>query len=62
METRGFGFTKWLQDNTDVLNDILGLSLSSPEREKSAGTFSVDLVAENGDRISGKNKLISSIL
>ncbi len=40
-------FTKWLEDNIDVLNDVLDLSLSNPEREQSAGDFSVDLVAED---------------
>ena len=40
-------FTKWLQDNMDVLNEIVGLSLSNAERERSAGDFNVDLVAED---------------
>ncbi len=42
-------FTTWLQDNLDVLNDVVDLSLSSAEREQSAGTFSADLVAEDHD-------------
>ncbi len=42
-------FTKWLEENIDVLNDITNLNLVSPEREKSAGKFSVDLVAEDTD-------------
>ena len=42
-------FTKWLQDNIDVLNDVLDLSLSSAEREQPAGDFNVDLVAEDED-------------
>lgn len=42
------GFTTWLQDNLDVLNDVLDITLSNAEREGSAGTFSVDLIAENG--------------
>ena len=42
-------FTKWLEDNIDVLNDIINLSLSSVEREQSAGDFSVDLVAEDDE-------------
>jgi hypothetical protein len=41
--------TKWLQDNIEVLNDALDLSLSNPEREQSAGDFNVDLVAEEED-------------
>jgi hypothetical protein len=40
-------FTPWLEDNVDVLNEVLDITLSSPEREQSAGTFSVDLVAED---------------
>lgn len=42
-------FTKWLQENIDVLNDVLDLSLSNPEKEKPAGNFYVDLVAEDED-------------
>ena len=38
-------FTKWLEENIDVLNDVLDINLSSAEREQSAGSFSVDLVA-----------------
>ncbi len=40
-------FTTWLQENIDLLNDELGLRLSPPEREKSTGNFSVDLVSED---------------
>ena len=40
-------FTKWLQDNIDVLNEVIDLDLSNPESEQSAGAFSVDLVAED---------------
>jgi len=40
-------FTKWLEENIDVLNELLDISLLSAERERSAGTFSVDLVAED---------------
>lgn len=47
-------FTKWLQDNLDVVNDVTELSLSNAEREKSAGDFSIDLVAED----EGGNKVI----
>jgi len=42
-----YDFTRWLQDNINVLNDILGLNLSNAEREKSAGSFIADLVAED---------------
>jgi hypothetical protein len=41
--------TKWLQDNIEVLNEPLDLSLSNAEREQSAGDFNVDLVAEDED-------------
>lgn len=41
-----FHFTQWLQENIDVLSSQLGLSLVNVEREKSAGSFSIDLVAE----------------
>ncbi len=45
-------FTKWLEENIDVLNGALGLELVNVEREQSAGAFSVDLVAEENDRIA----------
>ncbi len=57
-----YDFTSWLQDNIDVLNDALGLSLSNPEREQSAGSFNVDLVAEdeNGNPVIIENQLEKS--
>jgi len=42
-----YGFTTWPEENLDVLNDATGLELSDAEREKSAGSFSVDLVARD---------------
>lgn len=42
-------FTTWLVDNVDVLTDALGFTLKNPEREQSAGDFSVDLTAEDED-------------
>lgn len=39
--------TRWLEENPDVLSEILGITLSSVERERAAGAFSVDLVAED---------------
>ena len=42
-------FTTWLEENVDVLDDPTGLRLSAVEREKSAGAFSVDLIAEDKD-------------
>jgi RecB family endonuclease NucS len=52
-------FTKWLQDNMDVLNEVVGLSLSNAERERSAGDFNVDLVAEDaaGNPVIIENQL-----
>lgn len=40
-------FTTWLEENIDALNDALDLTLVNVERERSAGDFSVDLVAED---------------
>lgn len=42
-------FTGWLFDNIDMLNDQIGATLSSVEREKSVGPFSVDILAEDQD-------------
>lgn len=42
-------FTKWLQDNIEVLDDVLDIHLSNVEREQSTGTFNVDLKAEDED-------------
>jgi len=55
-------FTTWLQDNLDLLNEVLDLSLSSAEREQSAGAFSVDLVAEDeaGNPVIIENQLAKS--
>lgn len=52
-------FTTWLEDNLDVLNDTLDITLSSAEREQSAGTFNVDLVAEDevGNPVVIENQL-----
>ncbi len=40
-------FTTWLEENVDLLNEATGLSLSGAEREKSTGSFSIDLIAED---------------
>lgn len=40
-------FTTWLEENIDVISDIIDLNLSGAEREKTAGKFSVDLVAQD---------------
>lgn len=55
-------FTQWLQNNIDVLNDVIDLNLSNPEREQSAGSFNVDIVAEDesGDPVIIENQLEKS--
>ena len=55
-------FTKWLQDNGDVLNEVLDISLTNAEREQSAGDFQVDLVAEDeaGNPVVIENQLEKS--
>lgn len=52
-------FTKWLEQNVDVLNEVLNLNLASPERERAVGGFNVDLVAEDvsGDLVVIENQL-----
>ena len=42
-----YDFTQWLQENIDVLNNVLGIDLVNVDREQAAGSFSVDLVAED---------------
>jgi len=49
----------WLEENIDVLNDVLDLSLTNVGREQAAGTFSVDLVGEDE---SGGTVIIESQL
>ena len=55
-------FTTWLEENIDVLNDALDLSIVSVDRERSAGDFSVDLVGEdnNGQVVIIENQLAKS--
>ena len=57
-----YDFTKWLEENLDVLNDTLDITLSNAEREASAGDFSVDLVAEDeaGGKVIIENQLEKS--
>jgi hypothetical protein len=52
-------FTTWLQENLDVLNDTVDVSLSAARREQAAGDFSVDLVSEDvaGDLVVIENRL-----
>lgn len=55
-------FTRWLQENLDVVNDVTDLSLSNAEREKPAGDFNIDLVAEDesGGKVIIENQLEKS--
>ncbi|MCY4376763.1 MAG: hypothetical protein OXC31_23665, partial [Spirochaetaceae bacterium] len=39
-------FTPWLQAHISELDNVLGLGLTSPQREVGAGDFSIDIVAE----------------
>jgi len=42
-------FTPWLEENIEILNEVIDLNVVGAEREKVAGDFSVDLVAEDED-------------
>lgn len=42
-------FTPWLEENIDILGEKLGIELSNPEKEKRAGSFQVDLLAEDAN-------------
>jgi RecB family endonuclease NucS len=55
-------FTTWLQDNYEVLSEVLDVTLTGVEREKAAGDFSVDLVAEDesGNAVVIENQLARS--
>ena len=57
-----FDLTTWLQDNIEVLNEAIGLNISNPEIEKSAGSFKVDIVAEDdsGNPVIIENQLEKS--
>ena len=57
-----YDLTQWLQDNIDVLNDVIDLNLSNPESEQSAGSFHIDIVAEDeaGNPVIIENQLEKS--
>jgi len=57
-----YDLTVWLESNIDVLNEALGLRLSNPERERSAGSFNIDIVAEDesGNPVIIENQLEKS--
>ncbi len=52
-------FTRWLEENMDVLSDKIGIALLNVDRERNAGAFNVDLVAEdeNGNPVIIENQL-----
>ena len=57
-----YDFTRWLEENIDVLNDVIDITLSNAVREQAAGDFSVDLVAEDesGAKVIIENQLEKS--
>lgn len=54
-----YDFTRWLEHNVDALNDVLDISLVNVARERAAGSFSIDLVAEDesGQTVVIENQL-----
>lgn len=46
-EHEAYDFTQWLQENIEALNEALDLTLVNVDREQAAGSFSIDLVAED---------------
>ncbi len=54
-----YDLTRWLEQNIDMLSDAVGLPLTNPEREQTAGAFSVDLVVEDaaGNPVVIENQL-----
>ncbi len=52
-------FTSWLFDNIEILGEELDINLTGIEKEGSAGSFSVDIVAEdeNGQKVVIENQL-----
>ena len=52
-------FTTWLERHLDILSEHIDIDLSALEREKSVGSFSVDIYAEgpNGDMVVIENQL-----
>jgi hypothetical protein len=61
-EHEEYDFTQWLQENIDVLNTALDLNLVNVDREQAAGSFSIDLVAEDegGGTVIVENQLEKS--
>jgi len=61
-EHEAYDFTQWLQENIDVLNATVDLNLVNVDREQAAGSFSIDLVAEDegGGTVIIENQLEKS--
>lgn len=61
-ENEAYDFTQWLEENIGVLNDALGMNLINVDRERAAGSFSIDLVAEDegGGTVIIENQLEKS--
>jgi hypothetical protein len=57
-----YDFSQWLEANIDVLNTALDLTLVNVDREQAAGSFSIDLVAEDegGGTVIIENQLEKS--
>jgi len=55
-------FTRWLTDNIDVLSEVLPTELMNPRSEQAAGSFSVDILAEDeaGNFVIIENQLEKS--
>jgi RecB family endonuclease NucS len=58
-EHEAYDFTTWLEENADALGEAIGIELAATEREKDAGDFSTDLLAEDdeGRRVIIENQL-----
>jgi len=61
-EHEAYDFTQWLQENIAELNGTLDLTLVNVDREQAAGSFSIDLVAEDegGGTVIIENQLEKS--
>lgn len=57
-----YDFTKWLEDNIDILSEVLDLDLANVVSEHQAGAFSIDLIAEDtsGGTVIIENQLEKS--
>lgn len=61
-EHEAYDFTQWLRENIAELNSTLDLTLVNVDREQAAGSFSIDLVAEDegGGTVIIENQLEKS--